>query len=68
MVFSKTQFNQNEVQNVTAPGVYQEGNLQKVDPSRRAVAIVAATEVCSLTVDVARVIKKLEARLNVKVF
>jgi len=33
MVFSKTQFSQNEVQNITAPEVYQEGNLQKVDPS-----------------------------------
>jgi hypothetical protein len=32
MVFSKTQFSQNEVQNITAPEVYQEGNLQKVDP------------------------------------
>jgi len=32
MVFSKTQFSQNEVQNITAPKVYQEGNLQKVDP------------------------------------
>ena len=30
MVFSKTQFSQNEVQNITAPKVYQEGNLQKV--------------------------------------
>lgn len=33
MVFSKTQFSQNEAQNITAPEVYQEGNLQKVDPS-----------------------------------
>jgi hypothetical protein len=32
MIFSKMHFGQNEVQNITAPEIYQEGNLQKVDP------------------------------------